>query len=218
MVNRWMSRRISTLAGQQLPDTQCGFRLIKLQAFAALSLESTHFEIESEVLLGFVRSGCRVDFVPIQVVGKGPHSHIHPITDAWRWMQWWRRAREKGQAGAAPASAGWLMRLAKKGMMLLLLGTVFGFGYDWAVPRFYGPERKPGFPLGVLHGALMPVALPSLLLGKDVPIYAERNQGRVYKLGYIAGINLCGMIFFGSAFWSPRKASATTAKGAPPAQ
>jgi len=91
--------------------------------------------------------------------------------------------------------------------MLILLGLVCGLGYDWAAPRFYGSERVAGFRLGVLHGALMPVALPSLLLGKDVPIYAERNRGRPYKLGYIAGINLCGLVFFGLAFRRPQKPS-----------
>jgi len=96
--------------------------------------------------------------------------------------------------------------LAVKAATLVLLGLVLGFGYDWAVPRFYGPERVAGFRLGVLHGALMPVALPSLLLGRDVPIYAAINQGRIYKLGYIAGINLCGLLFFGLAFRRPRKA------------
>jgi hypothetical protein len=61
--------------------------------------------------------------------------------------------------------------------------------------------------MGILHGALMPVALPSLLLGKDVPIYASASTGRIYKLGYIAGINLCGLIFFGFAFHRPSPAS-----------
>jgi len=94
--------------------------------------------------------------------------------------------------------------MAVKITTLILLGLAFGWGYGWAAPRFYGPERIPGFKLGVLHGALMPVALPTLLMGKDVPIYATNNSGRIYKIGYIAGINLCGMVFFGSAFWRPR--------------
>jgi hypothetical protein len=106
----------------------------------------------------------------------------------------------------SPSPPCWWKRLAVKAVTLVLLGTVLGLGYDWAAPRFYGPERVAGFRLGVLHGALMPVALPSLLLGKDVPIYAAINQGRVYKLGYIAGINLCGLLFFGLAFRQPRKA------------
>jgi hypothetical protein len=46
----------------------------------------------------------------------------------------------------------------------------------------------------------MPAALPSLLAGEDAPIFAANNTGRNYKLGYIAGISLCGLIFFGMAF------------------
>ena len=116
------------------------------------------------------------------------------------------------------ASASWAKRLAVKAATLALLGLVFGFGYEWAAPRFYGPGRVAGFRLGVLHGALMPVALPSLLLGRDVPIYAEKNLGRIYKLGYIAGINACGFVFFGLAFWRPGRSSPKVAGGALPAQ
>jgi glycosyltransferase involved in cell wall biosynthesis len=92
-VNRWMSRRISEIAGRVLPDSQCGFRLIDLRACAALRLETDHFEIESEMLLAFVKTGCRVEFVPIPVVGGGRRSHIHPLLDTWRWLQWWKRVR-----------------------------------------------------------------------------------------------------------------------------
>jgi hypothetical protein len=103
----------------------------------------------------------------------------------------------------APLQPSRARRLALKAVTLVSLGLILGFGYDWAAPRFYGPEPAAGFRLGLLHGALMPTALPSLLLGKDVPIYAAKNSGRTYKLGYIAGINLCGLVFFGSAFWRP---------------
>jgi glycosyltransferase involved in cell wall biosynthesis len=91
-VNRWMSRRISRRAGQVLADSQCGFRLVNLKAWAGLRLETDHFEFESEMLLAFVRAGHRVEFVPIQVVSKSPHSHIRPVRDTCRWLRWWRRA------------------------------------------------------------------------------------------------------------------------------
>jgi hypothetical protein len=45
-------------------------------------------------------------------------------------------------------------------------------------------------------------------MGKDVNIYSEHNTGRGYKLGYIAGINLCGLAFFGGAFWRPGRQGA----------
>jgi hypothetical protein len=102
---------------------------------------------------------------------------------------------------------GWLRAAAIKAARLLLVGVLFGLIYDWASPLVYQKDASPGFWLGSAHGALMPVALPSLLMGKDVPIYAAQNQGRIYKLGYIAGINVCGFIFFGLSFWQPSRAS-----------
>ena len=101
-----------------------------------------------------------------------------------------------------PASA-WPRRLRAWGIKLASLvvaGVVFGWGYNWAEPRFYRADTTAGFWLGTLHGALMPTALPCLLLGKDVPIFAANNTGRTYKLGYIAGINFCGLVFFGLGF------------------
>ena len=58
-----------------------------------------------------------------------------------------------------------------------------------------------GFGLGLVHGALMPLALPRLATGGDVAIYALHNTGRTYHLGYTLGVNLCGAAFFGFSFW-----------------
>lgn len=54
-----------------------------------------------------------------------------------------------------------------------------------------------GFLAGVVHGAAMPCALPSLALGADPVLYAQLNTGRAYKLGYTVGVNACGAVFFG---------------------
>lgn len=89
--------------------------------------------------------------------------------------------------------------------IMVLLGLALGFGYDWASTRLYGPDRVAGFHLGLIQGALMPAALPTLLMGKDCPIYASNNEGRLYKIGFILGLNACGTLFFGWAFWRPRK-------------
>jgi hypothetical protein len=98
-----------------------------------------------------------------------------------------------------------LRKWTVKIVSLVGAGLIFGLAYNWAAPRFYRPDQTAGFWLGALHGALMPVAAPSLLLGRDVPIYATTNTGRGYKLGYIAGINGCGLVFFGLVFWQPKR-------------
>ena len=103
------------------------------------------------------------------------------------------------------ARSGWLRQWGAKVASLVGAGLLFGLAYNWAAPRFYHPDQRAGFWLGALHGALMPVAAPSLLMGQDVPIYATTNTGRGYKLGYIAGINGCGLVFFGLTFWQPKR-------------
>lgn len=92
VVNRWMSKRISRLAGMELPDSQCGFRLMDLDAWAALPVSAAHFEIESDILLAFARQGLRIEFVPIEVIYRSEQSKIHPLRDTIRWIRWWRRA------------------------------------------------------------------------------------------------------------------------------
>src|SRR5262249_55589615 len=85
LVNRWLSRQLSRRAGQTLPDSQCGFRLVQLQAWSQLRLETAHFEVESEMLLAFVTAGWPVAFIPIQVIYKSQQSKIHPLVDTCRW-------------------------------------------------------------------------------------------------------------------------------------
>lgn len=106
----------------------------------------------------------------------------------------------------------WLLAAAKRGLRLVVLGVLLAVFYEWGSRRFYPREGDSGFWHGTLHGALMPMALPSLVAGRDVPIYADHNTGRGYKLGYIAGINACGFVVFGLAFLKP--ASGRT--GSPP--
>ena len=87
---------------------------------------------------------------------------------------------------------------------LVLFSLALGFGYDRAAPGTYGQERVAGFFTGMMHGALMPAALPTLVFGKALPIYAQNNVGREYNIGFILGLNSCGTLFFGIGFWRPK--------------
>jgi hypothetical protein len=98
--------------------------------------------------------------------------------------------------------------LLRKALTLVALGIVVGMLYDWAAPWAYPAGQPVGFSYGVLHGAMMPISLPTLIMGKDVTIYATDNTGRGYKIGYICGINLCGLAFFGAAFRRSKPTSA----------
>jgi glycosyltransferase involved in cell wall biosynthesis len=103
LVNRWMSARISNLAGCPLPDSQCGFRLINLDALAATQIYAAHFEIESEVLVRFATARHGIEFVPIQVIYKGERSKIHPLRDSLRWFRWWRKMQRVAKSRRKPS-------------------------------------------------------------------------------------------------------------------
>ena len=100
--------------------------------------------------------------------------------------------------GAAPARR-WPRLLLR---ICVLLTITWGFGWALNKSATAANERNQpaGFGRGMIHGALMPGAMPSLLLGKDVVIYANNNNGRPYKLGYTCGVNAAGAFFFGSVY------------------
>lgn len=93
--------------------------------------------------------------------------------------------------------------LVRKLVTLAIVTFIFGYFYSWASPWAFPPKRTVGFGFGCLHGALMPLSLPSLVVGRDVPIYDTDNAGRLYKIGYICGVDVCGIIFIGPLFWRP---------------
>jgi len=94
-----------------------------------------------------------------------------------------------------------LPRILLRLVIAILVTVMFGRVLQYSVRLSQRNGRVAGFATGVAHGALMPCGLPMLLVGKDLPIYAERNTGRPYKLGYTLGVNLCGAVFFGSVYW-----------------
>lgn len=99
-VNRLMTAWLSRLAGASFADSQCGFRLVSLEAWAKLSLRAEHFETESEMLVQMVEAGHRIKSVPVQVIYNSNASKIHPLRDTWRWLRWLRTQsrRESSQA------------------------------------------------------------------------------------------------------------------------
>jgi hypothetical protein len=111
------------------------------------------------------------------------------------------------ETGPAPVRAKWWRPVLVQLTRFVLVGVLLGWVYAWGAPLIYRDKSTPGFWLGCAHGALMPMALPSLLMNKDVPIYSTVNDGRIYKIGYIAGINGCGFVVFGLSFWKPQRRS-----------
>lgn len=84
--NRFMSFFISLITRQSLPDSQCGFRLIKTDVLKQIALTTTKYEIESELLIAAARAGFKINSIPIKSIYRGQKSQIRPFADSIRFI------------------------------------------------------------------------------------------------------------------------------------
>src|SRR5438105_6566908 len=94
IVNRWMSQRISAVCGQEIPDTQCGFRMIHRKLIPDLLGRTASSDYETEMLIVASRNGFRIDSVPISTVYSDEVSSIHPVRDTLRFFKLMRRYKK----------------------------------------------------------------------------------------------------------------------------
>jgi len=87
LTNRFMSWLLSKKCGQKVPDTQCGFRLIKKEVLEAVTITTSHFEIESEMILKAAKQGFKIESIAIKSVYGREHSKINPFIDTIRFTR-----------------------------------------------------------------------------------------------------------------------------------
>lgn len=91
-LDRWftnllMSRIISRVSGQSVPDTQCGFRMIRREVLEKVRLSSDRFEVETELVIRAARAGFRIASVPVSSVYRRQLSFIRPLRDTVRFFR-----------------------------------------------------------------------------------------------------------------------------------
>ena len=84
--NWFMSRLISWLCKQRIPDTQCGFRYIGCDILKNCHFLTKDFEIESEVLIKASKKGYKIYSVPVKSIYQNEESKIHPFKDTFRFI------------------------------------------------------------------------------------------------------------------------------------
>jgi hypothetical protein len=93
-VNRYMSKRISRVCRQEIPDTQCGFRMLDRQLIPDLLGGGDRFDYDTEVLIIASRKGYQIESVPITTVYTDQVSKIRPLRDSIRFLKlMWRYRR-----------------------------------------------------------------------------------------------------------------------------
>ena len=105
MVNSLMSRIISNACGVRIPDTQCGFRLIRSSLVSYIMGSSDHFDFETEMLLLASRAGFTIQSVPVSTIYGAEKTKIRPVQDTIKFIKLMRRwQRQSAALPAEPAS------------------------------------------------------------------------------------------------------------------
>jgi len=84
------SKLASWLVGQEINDSQSGFRLVRLDALRQLKLRGRKYELEMEILIKLSRAGCSIVHVPVHTVyddGQA-RSKMKPVRDTVRICLW----------------------------------------------------------------------------------------------------------------------------------
>ena len=95
--NRLMSSIVSALSGQRIPDSQCGFRVIRAEVLADVPLRAQRFEIETELVLAAAARRWKIISVPVRSIYDNHRSHIQLARETARFIgvilrYLWRRA------------------------------------------------------------------------------------------------------------------------------
>ena len=92
LTNKFMSWFISKLINQNVPDTQCGFRLIKRELLEKIKFTTQRFETESEILFQASRLGYKIESMLIKTIYQRERSRINPFLDTIRFINFiWRQ-------------------------------------------------------------------------------------------------------------------------------
>jgi glycosyltransferase involved in cell wall biosynthesis len=87
MTNFLMSKFISLIVKQRIPDTQCGFRLAKKELLNRIDLSTSKYETESEVLIKAGHLGFKIESIPVKTIYSGQKSQIDPFIDSLRFIR-----------------------------------------------------------------------------------------------------------------------------------
>jgi glycosyltransferase involved in cell wall biosynthesis len=82
--NRIGSWALSKFVGLPISDTQCGFRVFRVDALKSIALSATGYDIETEMLIKVRRRGGRIETAPVTAVYGGRRSKLRPIPDTTR--------------------------------------------------------------------------------------------------------------------------------------
>ncbi len=85
--NRTTSAFVSLRAGTTIPDSQNGYRMLRLSLFERFRLETTRYDTESEILIKAGRAGATITSIPIETIYGSEESSVNSVVDTMRFLR-----------------------------------------------------------------------------------------------------------------------------------
>jgi glycosyltransferase involved in cell wall biosynthesis len=86
LTNKFTSTLVSFIARTKIPDTQCGFRLIRTSLLKKLNLSTVNYDTESEMLIQAAKHKAKIVSIPVKSVYTNNRSKINPFIDTIRFF------------------------------------------------------------------------------------------------------------------------------------
>lgn len=85
--NQVTSWTVSRLAGCRIPDSQNGYRLYRVECLRGLTLKTSRYDSESEILVRLARKNFLIGSAPVTTVYGEEESSINPLVDTGRFIR-----------------------------------------------------------------------------------------------------------------------------------
>lgn len=84
--NRLGVKAVARRCHADITDSQSGYRIIRAEVLRGITLTTSHFETELEVLIKACQKGYRVLSIPLYVsrIDGTSTSHFRPVSDTWK--------------------------------------------------------------------------------------------------------------------------------------
>jgi len=86
LTNMLMSLVISLITKQRIYDSQCGFKAISRKVLEKITIKSSKYEIDSELILETAKAGYKIDSLPVKSIYSREKSNINPFWDTIRFI------------------------------------------------------------------------------------------------------------------------------------
>lgn len=85
--NRVTSFIVSKICGQKIEDCQCGYRLLRREVIEKITLTTSRYDIECDMIIQASRAGYKIASTTIESIYRKEVSHIHPARDTIKFIK-----------------------------------------------------------------------------------------------------------------------------------